>query len=154
MREKHHPWHAYFRQLPDDSARLMTAITGVQEDAPSEHRRFLPSVDVAFRCQSPFGVHPRFCAVTFEELVGSKGGGSEIRQRRAIRRIATHLRLHLPVRDLNYIAGKAFSVDSPTFRRGRIGSWREEMTTAHKLAFKEIAGQLLVELGYEEDFDW
>ncbi len=43
---------------------------------------------------------------------------------------------------------------SPTFRKGKIGGWRESFTDEHKHLFKEIAGDLLIRLGYEADFDW
>jgi hypothetical protein len=41
-----------------------------------------------------------------------------------------------------------------TEREGEIGSWRRHFSEAHKQRFKEIAGALLVELGYERDLDW
>jgi hypothetical protein len=36
-----------------------------------------------------------------------------------------------------------------TFRKGLIGGWREEFSSEHEQAAKEVAGPLLVELGYE-----
>jgi hypothetical protein len=36
-----------------------------------------------------------------------------------------------------------------TFRKGQIGGWREEFSSEHEQAAKEVAGPLLVELGYE-----
>jgi hypothetical protein len=41
-----------------------------------------------------------------------------------------------------------------TFRKGQIGSWREEFSAEHERAVKEVAGSLLVELGYEADPEW
>jgi len=43
---------------------------------------------------------------------------------------------------------------SPTFRSGKVGGWRGEFTEEHKRLFKETAGDLLVQLGYEENADW
>jgi hypothetical protein len=43
---------------------------------------------------------------------------------------------------------------SPTYRSGRIGRWREAFTEEHKAIFKEVAGNLLIRLGYEQDKDW
>lgn len=43
---------------------------------------------------------------------------------------------------------------SPTFRRGKTGGWREGFTPEHKKLFKELAGDLLIRLGYERDQDW
>jgi hypothetical protein len=40
------------------------------------------------------------------------------------------------------------------FRKGIAGDWRNVFTKQHKAIFKEYAGELLVELGYERDNDW
>ncbi len=51
----------------------------------------------------------------------------------------------------------AISVDptrSPTFRQGKTGGWREHFNLASKSLFKEVAGDLLVDLGYEVNHDW
>lgn len=44
--------------------------------------------------------------------------------------------------------------ESPTFRSGQAGSWREHFTPRHKLLFKEMAGELLIHLGYEQNQNW
>ena len=43
---------------------------------------------------------------------------------------------------------------SGTFRKARPGNWREHFTEANKAQFKEQAGDLLIELGYETGLDW
>jgi hypothetical protein len=43
---------------------------------------------------------------------------------------------------------------SHTFRSGKTGGWREHFTEEHKTLFKEVAGELLVKLGYEKSNDW
>jgi hypothetical protein len=43
---------------------------------------------------------------------------------------------------------------SHTFRAGKTGGWKEHFTPEHKALFKEVAGDLLVQLGYEQDNDW
>lgn len=51
----------------------------------------------------------------------------------------------------------AASIDpqrSPTFRSGKVGGWRQQFSEAHKRLFKEVAGDLLVRLGYEQNNDW
>lgn len=40
------------------------------------------------------------------------------------------------------------------FRKGITGDWKNYMTPAHVARFKEVAGQQLIDLGYEKDFDW
>jgi hypothetical protein len=43
---------------------------------------------------------------------------------------------------------------SGTFRKGKPGNWQEHFTDANKALFKEVTGDLLVRLGYEQDNDW
>ncbi len=43
---------------------------------------------------------------------------------------------------------------SPTFRSGKVGGWRAEFSEANKLLFKQVAGDLLLRLGYEQDSAW
>lgn len=40
------------------------------------------------------------------------------------------------------------------YRKGKAGTWREEMTTREAYEFEQIAGDLLRELHYEEGPDW
>jgi hypothetical protein len=39
-------------------------------------------------------------------------------------------------------------------RKGISGDWRNKFTPEHKARFKAIAGELLIELGYERDMNW
>ncbi len=43
---------------------------------------------------------------------------------------------------------------SPTFRSGKTGGWREHFSEEHKILFKEVSGDLLVRLGYEQNQNW
>jgi Sulfotransferase domain len=43
---------------------------------------------------------------------------------------------------------------SPTFRSGKVGGWRDQFSAENKLLFKQVAGNLLVRLGYEQGDDW
>lgn len=43
---------------------------------------------------------------------------------------------------------------SPTFRSGKAGAWREQFSEENKRLFKDVAGELLIRLGYERDLDW
>jgi len=43
---------------------------------------------------------------------------------------------------------------SPTFRSGKTGEWKKYFTPEHKKIFKDVAGDLLVRLGYEQSNNW
>ena len=40
------------------------------------------------------------------------------------------------------------------FRKGIVGDWKNYLKESHKSRFKEVAGDKLVELEYEDDLDW
>ena len=39
-------------------------------------------------------------------------------------------------------------------KRWKVGGWKEFFTEEHKRLFKEVAGDLLVKLAYEENNSW
>jgi hypothetical protein len=41
-----------------------------------------------------------------------------------------------------------------TFRKGKIGGWQEEFTEINKKNFKKVAGDFLIDLGYEKSNNW
>jgi hypothetical protein len=43
---------------------------------------------------------------------------------------------------------------SGTFRKGLPGNWCEHFTEANKALFKQVTGDLLVRLGYEQGYNW
>ncbi len=47
--------------------------------------------------------------------------------------------------------------ESHTFKKGgkgSIGGWQTYFKEEHKDAFKKVAGDLLIELDYEQDLNW
>lgn len=52
------------------------------------------------------------------------------------------------------IASELFKETTLTFRKGVAGEWKAHFNEEHKRIFKNIAGQLLIDLGYEKDFNW
>ena len=43
---------------------------------------------------------------------------------------------------------------SHTFRSGKTGGWVDHFSEENKALFKEVSGDLLERLGYEENNDW
>jgi sulfotransferase 6B1 len=63
--------------------------------------------------------------VRFEDLVGSAGGGDDDSQHAAVSGIYRYLGLEDDDALVRSVCGRLFSSDSPTFRRGSIGGWRD-----------------------------
>lgn len=97
----------------------------------------------------------KFMTVRFEDLVGSKGGGSDAMQFETIKNMAKHIHASLTDEEIREIQKNLFG-GSGTFREGQIGSWRKHFTVEMIAAFKKARGacQLLIDLGYEKDSNW
>jgi hypothetical protein len=146
---KPHRLYDLYQSLSEDEC-ILQSINGV---APTAEHNGL--VDIDTRCRSITGWRdwPNVLWVTFEELVGPEGGGTEADQHDALRRIAHHLGFWGRGGEIARIAEQLYG-GTRTFRKGQIGGWRERFTPAHKAAFKAVAGSLLVELGYEQGNEW
>ena len=83
--------------------------------------------------------------IKFEDLIGPNGGGSYEKQIDTIWLL--QLALHRPGRPEDF-AGKVFSRSSPTFRKGRIGSYLEEFTDVHVKEFLSMPQDFMEYYGY------
>jgi hypothetical protein len=138
------PEHKALMALPDHAARLRVMIEGNEGTAsvPSRFRAFLP-----WRSQ------PGVLVLRFEDLVGAAGGGDDAAQRRDVARVAQFLGSPRSDDEIAHV-GRSVWGGTPTFRKGQIGQWREELTPELlALAHREMDG-LLVELGYETSANW
>lgn len=96
-----------------------------------------------------------YLLVRFEDLIGTKGGGSEQMQSEQIIRIGKFLGFSADEFDVDAIAQDAFSSSAKTFRSGQTNSWRKEFKTEHIQAIKQgKLGKQLIDLGYEKDASW
>ena len=149
---RRHRLHGYYTSLPDDRTRLMVSITGVLEPQNDPKIRLL-DIDSRFRGFLAWEDHGA-CVVKFGSLVGPRGGGSYEAQRVEIERLAEHVGVQLDEMDMDRITSMVYNPKSSTFRKGKTGDWRNHLTPEHRAAFKRVAGQLLIDLGYERDLHW
>lgn len=108
-----------------------------------------------YKLYLPWMKAKKFHTVYFENLVGSKGGGSDEIQLEEIRKIANHIKVKLSPEQLKKVHDQLFG-GSRTFREGQITGWKKHFTPEMKAAFKKTPGanELLIELGYEKDTNW
>ena len=144
--ESRHVHHAYYQSLPDFAARLRTSILGRPEadvEFPDIAARFAPYLD--------WLKHPQVLALHFEDLIEHR--------RAALSRILDHFLARVPLhadrtRILDALEASINPGRSPTFRSGKTGEWRQHFSAEHKQIFKDLAGDLLIRLGYEKDANW
>lgn len=97
--------------------------------------------------------HPMVYVMSFERLVGQKGGGSSEAQREEISNIAAHLGIELTSDRINGIIDNLFG-GTMTFKEGKIGGWKKHFSEAHKQQIKALMGDIIIDLGYEKDNSW
>jgi hypothetical protein len=93
----------------------------------------------------PWLAMPNVIPASFEELVGEAGGGSQAAQHHLIWSILLKLQVDGCVAEL---ASKVFNKDSATFREGKIGSWRTQLTPAMVEQLEAGCGDVLAAFGY------
>ena len=86
--------------------------------------------------------------VRFEDLIGSRGGGSDERQKNTIKGIYKAIGLEVSDRLREDIRLSIFSSSSPTFHKGLVGQWRDCFDHELETLFMSQAGDLLKKFGY------
>jgi len=143
-----HFHHTYYTQeLHSFDERLRTSILGLPEGEapfPNIALRFAPFVGWLDRTE--------VLTLRFEDLIQDQMNQLTAILQHAVRR---GFPLHMPEADTLQILQTAIDPQrSPTFRSGKTGGWREKFSAANKALFKEVAGDLLIQLGYENGYDW
>ncbi|MEW6084815.1 MAG: hypothetical protein AB1607_09490 [Chloroflexota bacterium] len=142
-----HGMHDFYNSLPDFSERLKVAITGIDRDG-------LKMVSVKQRYDGVFQwlETPGVMCIRFEDLINDRDATlhsmlDEVEK--AGYQIPTPRE-----KALSILVEAIQPRKSHTFRSGKTGGWREFFTEEHKLLFKDVAGDLVVRLGYEKTNDW
>ena len=144
--EPNHVHHAYYQSLPDFDARLKVSILG-RPDADVE----FPDIAGRFAPYLGWLDQPSVMKIHFEDLIHDRAG--------TLNRIIDHFLARVPLQTargllLESLENSINPGKSPTFRSGKTGEWKKHFTDEHKKIFKDVAGDLLIRLGYEKDNDW
>lgn len=142
-----HGMHEYYNSLPDFGARLKVAITGIDRDG-------LKMVSVKQRYEGVFQWldQKNVMCIRFEDLINNRDATllsmlDEVEK--------TGYKIPTPREKALTVLVEAIQPGkSHTFRSGKTGGWVNHFSEEHKSLFKDVAGDLLVRLGYEENNDW
>jgi sulfotransferase 6B1 len=145
------PWHALhasFKALPDLDSRIRLSIQG---SSSLSDEIWYPNIAERFAAYEGWLADSNVFTIRFEELVANQEScGSGIAA-------AYAERADEPADEPAFLSRMLAHVDpakSHTYRRGGSGGWREAFTDQHRDAMKQVAGDLLVRLGYESNLDW
>lgn len=142
-----HRLHSYFKSLNSDDERLMACIVGIDGKFLQDGIRS-KSIGQHALSYAPWLDDSRCLTVRFEDLIGTEGGGNSEKQLKSIRSITDHLGIDTSQSQIEQLVNKIFSKKSNTFRKGRIGEWKNHFTEKHQKAFNEVAGEALIKFGY------
>lgn len=151
--------HGIYKNYPNFDTQLMSSIKGTPLGTPFGSNVSQPDIGTDFSRWKGWVSDSSVCAVKFEELVGERGGGAEDKRLYRVEQILDHLKISMsPQQIKSQFASNTLDPDeSHTFRKGgkgSIGGWRSIFKDIHKVEFKQVAGQDLIDLGYETDFNW
>jgi hypothetical protein len=146
--EPNHIHHRYYAEvLQNFDQRLRTSILGLPDENipfPDIYQRFAPYLG--------WLEHPEVPCLRFEDFVTSRQETLRLVFDHAVQR-----GFPAALQRTEAIKILADNIDpqrSPTFRSGKIGGWQAQFSLENKTLFKEVAGDLLVRLGYEQDNEW
>lgn len=144
--EARHVHHEYYRSLSDFNARLKVSILG-RADADIE----FPNIADRFAPYLGWLDHDEVLSLHFEDLIHERLP--------ALNWIIDHFLARVPLQVPRALALECLESSinpkrSPTFRSGKTGEWKKYFTEEHKRLFKDVAGDLLIRLGYEKEDAW
>ena len=151
--------HDIYRQYSSFDEQLMSSIKGVPLGSPYGSNVSQPDIGSDFSRWQGWIDAPNTLAVKFEDLVGERGGGSETKRLELVAQILDYLRVDLTSSEIASQFGSCVlnPEESHTFNKGgkgSIGGWKTAFKEVHKQEFKKVAGQTLIDLGYESDLNW
>ena len=142
-----HGMHEYYKSLPDFGARLNVAITGIDKDG-------LKMVSVKQRYEGVFQwlEQKNVLCIRYEDLINNRDATLHAMLAEVEK---TDYKIPIPrEKALSVLIEAIQPKKSHTFRSGKTGGWKEHFSDGHKKLFKDIAGDLLIRLGYEKSNDW
>jgi sulfotransferase 6B1 len=142
-----HGMHTYYQNLSDFDERLKVAITGIDKDG-----LYMVSVKQRYEGVFQWLEQPSVLCIRFETLINNR---DMILNQMLDQVEKTGYQIPTPrEKALEILVETIQPKKSKTFRSGKTGEWKKYFKDEHKALFKEVAGDLLVRLGYEKGNDW
>ena len=142
-----HGLHDFYNALPDFKTRLGVAITGIDRDGLK-----MVSVKQRYKGVLDWLEQPHVMCIRFEDLINNRDATLN-----AMLDEVEKTGYEIPTpreKAIDVLVDAIQPSKSHTFRSGKTGGWRQYFTDEHKKVFKDVAGDLLITLGYEDNNDW
>jgi sulfotransferase 6B1 len=142
-----HGMHEYYNSLPDFGERLKVAITGIDREG-------LYMVGVKQRYEGVFQwlEQEHVMSIRFEDLIDNRDATLNAMLDEVE---STGYKIPTPrEKALSVLVDAIQPRKSHTYRSGKTGGWHDHFKDEHRKLFKDVAGDLLIRLGYEKNNDW
>lgn len=145
--------HAYYQSLGSLEERIQASIQGRPDwHGEGDEAVSFPDIKARYQRYLDWMSEPGVCVLRFEEFIKAREANlSKLLDVAVQRGFCLHTSRETAIQKLTAAIQPKKSF---TFRKGEAGNWREHFTLEHKDLFKEIAGDLLIQLGYETSLDW
>ena len=149
-RPQHHAHKYLFDELKSESERLNAVLSGYDN-----HLGSLIGINQMYSSMLKWKEEVENITLKFEDLVGHRGGGSNENQILSIHNLIDYLDLvsEFDNEKVSNIAKNSFGV-SGTFRKGKIGAWKDFFSHSDKELYNSKIGDLLMDIGYDSDKNW
>jgi len=141
LNDSNHFLHSMFHKMEEDS-RYHAVLDGV-----ASSRQKLQSLRSCCLALDPWIQSSRTVVVRFEDIVGSRGGGSDIVRDRTLNQLKEAL--DLPAGKMAMVSEHLYGAGRHTFRKGQVNSWKEEIPSAILTRTDSELGDVLDSWGYE-----
>jgi hypothetical protein len=145
-------WHRlapFFRKLPSTRDAIMLSITGFDPPIPGLE---YPNIAERFARYAGWLGRDDCLPIRFEELAGENRYAVV---RRMAESYASHCNRPIDIETCVRTMMEGIAPEkSHTFRSGKKAGWQKEFTATHRETFDRLAGDLLIQLGYEPDHEW
>lgn len=112
-----------------------------------------PNIRTWFQLFSGWSTEPSLLQVNYESLMTTPE-----RRQQTLLRIVNHIWQDIgppiPFKNMIRMMEANVSHSNINFRKGTVGGWRDEFDEEVKNAFKRVAGDVLIQMGYEKSNNW
>ncbi len=126
---------------PDKKSRIIALIRGPQPGEDTIQGHFRPYA-FPFTAFSGWLTAPCVVTLRYEDLVGTRGGGSDERQLAALSTLARHLDLSTTGEHLQSRWAAVQHRGNATFRKGQIGDWVNHFDEDIEAVFEQHLGEI------------
>lgn len=145
--------HTYYQSLDSLEARIQVSILGRPGwHGPDGDEAQFPDIQARYARYEGWWQKSGVCVLRFEEFLAARAQKLSKMLDFAIQHGFT---MYTSKDQAIQVLSDAIQPKkSFTFRKGEVGNWQVHFTAEHKDLFKQVAGDLLIQLGYETGYDW